>query len=494
MLMTGDQYRESLRDGRQVFVHGERVADVATHPAFRPMVDARAHVYDMQHDARFAPAMTWMPEGATTLAPIGVRPASQPAHLTEQRHWIELVTRELGGVVNRIGDSPLSNLCMLVDGAPVLGATTQQFMPNIARHMQRVSDSDLFLLSANTDPKGDRSLAPGQKDPDMQLHAVRETDVGITVRGAKFETGAAYAHEAFVRPTVANWGDARLSDYALGFICPMNAPGLKLICRPPHAAGARPEDQPLGTRFDEIDAMIVFDDVLIPWENVFFYRDAASAAHLRQMLHRYAAFPFVARMMHSAEFMLGAALLNVRQTGLESQQPMREKLSQIAVYIAALDAFLTAAIATAEKSPAGYVIPNQALSYAARVHAVTNYPVVMQLARELCGGQLSLMPDAASFASPETAPYMQKYFSVNESWQADDRRRLLSFARDLLNSSHATHNLMFNLFAQAPPFAHLSAVYNTFDWDRSAALVHRAAGLSERTLDGNRPVAKSLMI
>ena len=108
---------------------------------------------------------------------------------------------------------------------------------------------------------------------------------------------------------------------------------------------------------------------------------------------------------------------------------------------------------------------------------------MMHVARELCGGQICVTPDAASFRHPETAPWLDKFYSVNDSWQSDDRRRLLAFARDLLNSDYAGHRLTFQLFAQSPPFANLAAVYRSFDWSGPLRHVQRAAGLSERVLD-----------
>ena len=131
----------------------------------------------------------------------------------------------------------------------------------------------------------------------MLLHVVRETDDGIVVRGAKYETAAAYANQAFVKPTIANWGDSELSDYALGFICEMGAPGVKHICRTGFAGRAPAADYPLSNRFDEVDTLVVFDDVEIPWEDVLFYRHTRAAAFIRATLHRYSAFPFVQRIL-----------------------------------------------------------------------------------------------------------------------------------------------------------------------------------------------------
>jgi len=110
---------------------------------------------------------------------------------------------------------------------------------------------------------------------------------------------------------------------------------------------------------------------------------------------------------------------------------------------------------------------------------------MMHVARELCGGQICVTPDKASFDSPETKPWLDKFYSVNEDWVADDRRKLLAFARDMLNSDYAGHRLTFQLFAQSPPFAHLAAVYRNFDWDGPLQFVRKAADLSERVL--NRP-------
>jgi 4-hydroxyphenylacetate 3-monooxygenase len=108
----------------------------------------------------------------------------------------------------------------------------------------------------------------------------------------------------------------------------------------------------------------------------------------------------------------------------------------------------------------------------------------MHIARELCGGQICITPDAASFADPGISGWLSKYYTINDRWVADDRRRLLAYARDLLNSDYAGHRLTFQLFAQSPPFAQLSAVYRSFDFDGPLGLVKAAAGLSDRIAGG----------
>jgi 4-hydroxyphenylacetate 3-monooxygenase len=372
----------------------------------------------------------------------------------------------------------------LYDGQDVLNEVNPQFSENIRRHIDLAIRNDPFHVSANTDPKGDRSKNPQDQDPDMLLHVVKETDAGIVVRGAKYETAAAYANQAFTKPTIANWGNAELSDYAVGFICDLGSPNLKFICRTGFAGRAPAEDYPLSNKFDEVDTLVIFDNVLIPWENVLFYRHTKAATFIRSTLHRYSAFAFVQRNLKLADMMIGAALYNARQTGLDKQQAVQEKLTQLACYREGIHAHLTAAIATAERSPGGLLMPNQSLLYTGRVFACSQLHEMMHLTRELCGGQICVTPDVASFRNPETAPWLDKFYTINDEWQSDDRRKLLAFARDLVNSDYAGHRLTFQLFAQSAPFAHLAAVYRNFDWEEPLRVVHKSAGLSPRVSGG----------
>ncbi|MHA1529385.1 MAG: 4-hydroxyphenylacetate 3-hydroxylase family protein [Alphaproteobacteria bacterium] len=486
MIRTGTEYRDSLRDNREIFIDGERVSDITTHPSFKPLVDIRARIYDMQHAPATREVMTVKSEAgegkAGEINAIGnALPRSQDDWWAKRRAT-DTVMEEIGGVVTRVGDETVGEMWSLYDGQDVLNEVDPQFARNIETHIFKVLHEDPFHVSANTDPKGDRSKRPQDQDPDMLLHVVKETDAGIVVRGAKYETAAAYANQAFTKPTIANWGNDELSDYAVGFICDLGSPNLKFICRTGFAGRAPAEDYPLSNRFDEVDTLVIFDNVLIPWENVLFYRHTRAAVFIRATLHRYSAFAFVQRNLKTADMMIGAALFNVRQTGLDRQQAVQEKLARLAVYREGINAHLTAAIALAERSPAGLMMPNQSLLYTGRVLACSQLHEMMHIARELCGGQICVTPDKAAFDAPETRPWMEKFYTINEDWVADDRRKLLVFARDLLNSDYAGHRLTFQLFAQSPPFAHLAAVYRNFDWDGPLDFVRNSAGLSDKVL------------
>ena len=477
MIRTGNQYRESLQDGREVYMDGKRVEDVTTHPQFKPLIDIRARIYDMAHEPDTQSVMSYEENGERFA--IGLKLPHEQKDWEDKRKAVDTVMNDIGGVVTRVGDETVGEMWSLWDGADILNEIDPRFAKNIENHIHTAINNDPFHVSANTDPKGDRSKRPQDQDPDMLVHVVKETDEGIVIRGAKYETAAAYSNQAFLKPTIANWGDASISDYALGCIVKMNAPGVKHICRAGFGGRASERDYPLSNKFDEIDTIMVLDDVLIPWEDILFYQHTRAAAFIRTTLHRYSAFPFVQRILTYADMMIGAALHNIKQTGLDKQPAVQEKLAQLAVYREGINAHLTASIATGERSPNGLLMPNQSLLFTGRVHACANLPAMMHIARELCGGQICVTPDADSFEGEETGKWLNKFYSINDNWHAEDRRKLLAFARDLLNSGYAGHRLTFQLFAQSPPFAHLAAVYRNFGWDGPLDFVKNAANLSD---------------
>ncbi len=478
MIRSGDEYRAGLRDDREIWIDGQRVKDVTSHPAFKPIVDVRARMYDMQHEATYQDRLTYLENGERLTK--FYKPPREQQDWHDKVDGVDAVMKDIGGVVTRVGDETIGEVWSLMDGRDVLAEFNPEFANNVDRHVRRIVAEDIFHVSANTDPKGDRSRAPQDQDPDMMVHVKKETDAGIIIRGAKYETAAAYADQAFLKPTVGAWTNEQLSDYAVGCIVKMGAPGVKHICRSGFAGRGSPADYPLSNKFDEVEALVIFDDVLIPWEDVFFYRHTKAAQYIRSTLHRYSAFPYVLRLLYVADMMIGAAMWNAKQTGLDKLQAVREKLADLACYREGINAHLTASIAMAEKSPGGLLMPQQSMLYAGRVFACSQLPAMMHIARELCGGQICVTPNAAAFETPGSGDWLSKFYTLNEKWDSHDRRKLLAFARDLLNSDYAGHRLTFVQFAQAPHFNHLAAVYNSFDFSGPLDFVRKAADLSDR--------------
>jgi len=248
VLRTGRNYIESLRDGREVWIDGERVEDVPTHPAFAPMVGVRARIYDLAHDDGTAGLLTYADEQTSERCATTSRPPRTRDDWRAKRASVDAILDDAGGVVTRVGDETVGEMWSLFDGQDVLNEIDPAFSANIARHVRRAQLLDPFHVSANTDPKGDRSVRPQDQDPDVLLHVAGETDNGIVVRGAKFETAAAYANQAFVKPTIGEWNNEVLSDYAVGFLADMGAPGVRHICRSAFAGQRAPDDYPLTSR------------------------------------------------------------------------------------------------------------------------------------------------------------------------------------------------------------------------------------------------------
>ena len=405
-----------------------------------------------------------------------------------KRRATDLLMEDIGGVVTRVGDETVGEMWSLFDGTDVLNEVDPQFAKNIETHIGKVLKGDPFHVSANTDPKGDRSLAPQDQDPDMLLNVVKETDAGIVVRGQNMKLPLPMPIKPSPnRPSpIGAMLSCRIMRSGLSVISVHRASSFCVVAALLGRMGGCPRvdhrDYPLANRFDEVDTIVIFDNVLIPWENVLFYRHTRAAIFIRATLHRYSAFAFVQRTLKQADQMIGTALFNARQTGLEKQPAVQEKLSELAIWREGINAHLTASIALGETFPAGLMMPNQSLLMTGRCHALNNLPKMMHIARELCGGQICVTPNVATFESPETKPWMDKYYTINDHWVAEDRRKLLAFARDLLNSDYAGHRLTFQLFAQSPPFAQSAAVYRNFDWDGPLSFVRNGAGLSDNVM------------
>lgn len=156
-------------------------------------------------------------------------------------------------------------------------------------------------------------------------------------------------------------------------------------------------------------------------------------------------------------------------------------IARLAAYREMINAHLIAAIETSSRSPEGMLMPNPQIMYGARMQAAEQLPEMMHLVRDLSDCQISLVPSASSFENPEIADTLNKYFTVGDD-DGHERRKMLTFARDLLNSHYAGHRLTFQLFAQSPPFSHQLAMYNNYDFGAVSDLVHQAANL-EADLD-----------
>ena len=164
MIRTGEEYRESLRDGRAVWIDGDKVDDVSTHPAFKPIVDVRARIYDMAHEDQHRDVMTYVDATTNTPNAIALKLPKEQNDWHDKRRAVDTVMQDIGGVVIRVGDETVGEMWSLHDGTDVLNEVDPRFAKNIEAHILKAQHDDPFHVSANTDPKGDRSKRPQDQD------------------------------------------------------------------------------------------------------------------------------------------------------------------------------------------------------------------------------------------------------------------------------------------------------------------------------------------
>jgi 4-hydroxyphenylacetate 3-monooxygenase len=261
-LLTGEGYLDSLRDGREVWIDGERVDDVTAHPAFRNAARSVAVLYDAMHDPDTRDALVSQ-DGDGLVTHRFFRPSDTSEDLLASREAIATWSRMSYGYMGRTPDYKASFMASL-------GADPDWYEPfgDSARGWyRRYAEQALFLNHVLVNPPIDRDKAVHEVQ-DVFVHVTEERDDGMVIRGAKMlATGSALTHATFVAQNSAvELQEGQAEDYALCFIAPMSSPGVKLISRASYELSARsPFDAPLSSRFDENDAVIVFDDVLIPW-------------------------------------------------------------------------------------------------------------------------------------------------------------------------------------------------------------------------------------
>ncbi|MEO6984277.1 MAG: 4-hydroxyphenylacetate 3-hydroxylase N-terminal domain-containing protein [Paralcaligenes sp.] len=469
-LKTGAEYKDSLRDGRNVYISGERVPDVTTHPAFRSMVENIARLYDMHFEAGIGEHL------ATTVNGQRVSRFHKFPETREDLEHVRLGTlaalNEIGGTLDRFGDETASALFTLHDNRDILLRHDPRYAAAVDHWLNRLQNTQEFMTSANTDPKGDRSKQPFEQDDlDMHVRVVEENDEGIVIRGAKFETGASYANVAFVKPTVGAWGDDN-KDFAVACVIPLNHQNVTHICRKSMAAGTTSFDRPLTYHADEIDTLIVMDNVFVPWQDVFFSRNPVIAQELRAHLHRFGAYSYLLRALSKADLLIGAALMVTSHSKLSKIPSIQEKLSQMMLYRQTIYGHIISAEADCSIGKNGVMYPGETQIYAGRMYAALNYHHAIHVLRELAGGSAVLVPDQASLNSIETGDLVKKYFRVGDI-DAVDRLRVLNLVADLTSSSYAGQKSVYQLFAESPPHVQAATLYRSYDQSSSIARAKR---------------------
>ncbi len=432
--MTGAQYLESLRDGREIWLNGERVPDVTTHLAFRNGARSVARLYDALHDpAQQEVLLGETPNGAVTHKSFIL--ARTPQELLARSEAMRTWSRLHFGFMGR---SPDYKAGLAVS----LGAWPEYFEPfaqNATRWYHQLADRCSYLNHVGINPMVDRSKALHEQK-EVFVRAVKERDDGLVVCGAKMVgTAAAFTHYNFV----FNYGAVPLgdgdTDHALVFIAPTNAKGIKLISRPSYeliAHAAHPFDYPLSSRFDENDATMIFDNVFVPWENVFIFRDIKKAngffpvAQVLQNLLLQGATRFATKL----EFLTGLFIRLAESNGTIGFRGVQEKLGEAVAHVHTFNALVRDACLSPDPAANGYVAPAHRPLWAYRVLAPTVYPRLKELIQLVAAGGLIQIPSSAKdFHNPELRPFLDLYYK-GAGMDAEQRVKLSKLAWDAIGS------------------------------------------------------------
>ncbi len=442
---TGKQYLESLRDGRRVFQGGRRIEDVPTHPGFARTAGRLAAAYDLQHSPEHARAMTVDWEGQCISW--SYFPPTSPEELASKRGNIELWSDRTLGQMGRYPDFCAELAVGLLDAADWLGQAGKRFAENARAYHWHCAVNDLCLTHALNDQFYDRSKSAAQQpDPDLILHVVRETPEGPIVRGLRnLATLAPLSHESLVYPNRPREADEQ--DYAICFAIPMNARGLSIICRDLYAEHADPERLPLTARFDEVDATLMFDDVLVPWERVFVYREPDMAAQFHRRINIWGGYSTLLRLLVRLEVFAGVALLLAEWSG-NSGPAATERLGRLVQEVEVLRACVGEAERNAYRTEAGFWAPR--LSEAYRLQGIEAADRAVRTMQDLLTSSLVLTGGASDLENAEIGAYVERFFR-NKAPNTRDHLRLLAVAADLVQSAFGARNQLYERLQSGEP-------------------------------------------
>ncbi len=445
--LTGEEYLESLRDGREIWIYGERVGDVTTHPAFRNTARMVARLYDALHDPVRRDILTTQTD--TGNGGVTHKFFKAPYTLEEMVGGRDAIAEWARVGYGWLGRAPDYKAAFLA----TLGANAEFYAPfqdNARRWYTRAQEQVLFMNHAIIHPPVDRDR-PIHEVGDVYVHVEKETDAGIVVSGAKVvATGSALTHNTFV----AHHGLVPVQDprFAAIFMVPMRAPGVKLICRTSYEYTASvmgsPFDYPLSSRIDENDAIFVLDHVLIPWEDVFVYGDVEKANNFfprtgflpRALIHG------CTRLAVKLDFIAGLLLKAVEATGTKDYRSVQANVGEVIAWRNLFWGLSDAMARNPQPWTNGALLPNAEPAAAYQVFAPMAYVAVKNLIQiTVASGLIYLNSHVSDFESPELAPYLQQYIRGSNGYSATERVKLMKLLWDAIGTEFGGRHELYEI-------------------------------------------------
>lgn len=442
---TGKQYIEGLRDGREVWYHGERVADVTTCAEFEAAIGAVARLYDMQHEAEHRDVL--VADAPSFDEPIGraFEIPRTPDHLRLKREAYSTWARSNCGMVGRSPDFLNVMLAALAAKRSFFAEGGAARADAVVDYYRYIAEHDLFLTHALLDPQLDKGrLRHEQSDPGICLRVVDEIQDGIVLDGLKrIATAAPYADEILVWPFPPTFQPGE-EDYANVFAIPMATPGLKTICRSSFAHHGSARDFPLSSRYDEMDATVVFDHVLVPWNRVFVYKDIPllNRMYRDSRMREMTAHQTNVRLEVKLGFVYALIQRLAEAQGLAGKPDILEMLGEAAVRLEVIRSTTRSAEMQATIDPEnGVLYPDLFALQAGRALGPVYYPELIDMVRRMGGGALVQVPVSMDEFDSPIGPAIERALRGAQI-SGVDKTQLLKLAWDLCGSEFgARHEL-----------------------------------------------------
>jgi 4-hydroxyphenylacetate 3-monooxygenase len=475
MARTGSEYTNSLGDDRHVLINGERAKDVRKHPAFSGAVKSLAALYDIATSPSHREVMTFT-------SPSTGKPVNKAFLIPKDKN--DLCARRLAlktwadatyGLMGRSPDHVAGFLTGFAAGADVFGQSGQNFQRNIVNYYEYARDNDLYVSYVIIPPQIDRSKpAHQQSDPTLYAGVIEERDSGIVVSGAQMlGTGAALSNEVLLSCVVPlRPGD---ENYAISVAVPISSAGLRLIVRRPYAETAPSVyDYPLSSRFDETDALLVFDKVFVPWERVFVYRNVSLTADqwFKTPAHYYGNHQAQVRFCSKAQFLIGLATRIAEVNGVDKMPNVQSTLGELASYVTLAKGLVAASEAECIEDKRGFVYPNPVYIHANMWLQATYYTKMINYVRELAGAGVIALPSSyKDYGNPEIARDVNRFIQ-SPGTPSVERTKLFKLCWDIIGSEFAGRHQQYELFYAGSRFVTTSIrMYKAFDFEAAKALV-----------------------
>jgi 4-hydroxyphenylacetate 3-monooxygenase oxygenase component len=444
----GKAFIRGLRDDREVWYAGRRVDDVTTCPEFAGSIQSLARLYDMQHDPAHRDVLTVEAPELGEVVGRSFQIPRTPDDLRRKRdayvRWAEATC----GMMGRSPDFMNAMTTALAAKRSFFAELSEARADAVVAYWRYIATHDLFLTHALLDPQLDKGrLRHLQEDPGIALRVIDRTKDGLVVHGIKrIATAAPYADEILVWPFPPTFQPGE-EPYANVFALPMNTAGLKTICRPSFAHRGRAGDRPLSSRFDEMDATVVFDHVLVPWHRVFLHEDIRMLNRMYKdtRMRELTAHQTNARLEVKLGFVYAVILRMAEASGLAGKPEIMEMLGEAATKVEVLRNTTRSAELQATVDPDnGVLYPDLFALAAGRALGPVYYPEMLDMIRRVGGGGLVQLPVSMDeFDSPIGEELARSLRGAGISGR--DKTRLFMLAWDLVGSEFAARHELYEM-------------------------------------------------